>query len=86
MGTMHDEPHITVRPVYTGTRSDDTRFEVDELPVRGDDVPERTYARLDAAVSKAWTLSKRRGVPLILSIHPGRPHELARPTPQEDHS
>lgn len=73
------EHHMTVRPAV-----ESKRFEVAEvIPGSHDKVHDRTYGRLDAAVSKAWTLAKRTSIPLILSIDPGRPRAKPLSPPQQ---
>ena len=65
------EHHMTIRPTSAGDR-----FEVVEIASGASDrLHDRTYGRFDAAAAKAWTLAKRTKIPLIINIHPGRPHE-----------
>lgn len=69
------ERHITIRP-----SSEPRRFEVVEIISDSqEEIHDRTYGRFDAAAAKAWTLAKRGGVPLIVSIHPGRPQLVSAP-------
>lgn len=71
--------HVTVRPTANGDR-----FVVIESQENGtESVPDRDYGRLDAAVSRAWTIAKRRMVPLTLNIDPGRP---TAHTPENAHA
>jgi hypothetical protein len=61
--------HITVRPTASGDR-----FVVVEVtPDAPDSVSERDYGRLDAAVANAWTRAKKKRIPLVINIDPGRP-------------
>jgi hypothetical protein len=70
---IHHEPqrpiHVTVRPTELGDRF----VVVEVFPDRTESEPNRDYGRLDAAVSKAWTLAKKKMVPLVINIDPGRP-------------
>lgn len=64
------DPHVTVRPTPSGER-----FLVVEVRPDGAEVEhERDYGRLDAAASRAWTMAKKKRIPLKISIDPGRPH------------
>lgn len=72
--------HITVKPTEAGDR-----FVVIEVtPDAPDSEPERDYGRLDAAVAKAWTYARRKHVPLMINIDPGRPRAAEQPPSTEE--
>lgn len=56
----------------------DGNFEINEVKngVVGNRHLDRDYGRLTSATGTAWTLAKRRGVPLRINIHPGKPQAI----------